>query len=64
MSFVVDPERRLRDRTFGFRLEELPRTNRTVWFESFCDPDQLMVRKSGIRRATRNLPARKLIAAS
>ena len=42
--------RRLRDRTFGFRLEEVPRTNPTVWFYSFRDPDQSVVRKGGIDR--------------
>jgi hypothetical protein len=52
---VADPHRQsdriLRDRTFGFRLEEVPRTNPSVRFDSFCDRDQPVIRKSGIGRA-------------
>jgi hypothetical protein len=32
--------RRLRDRTFGLRVEEVPRTNATLRLDSFCDRDQ------------------------
>jgi hypothetical protein len=38
---VVDPPRqsarRLRDRTFGFRMEEIPRTTPALRLDSFCD---------------------------